>query len=131
MDPHAQTDRHIADAKAQLTARIEELGRRFHQVKQKLDLPAHIEAHPLIAVGGAFVLGALLGMRRKDRRRPDGTVERGMGGAILAVLGAIGLRLSKEVAARYVSDAAKSWLAQRDSDRAASHDPSVESFLGH
>jgi hypothetical protein len=136
MDTHAHSDRRLAAAKADLVARLDELQRRLRDAKHRLDIGAWITAHPLISVGGAFALGAVLGMGRRDRGEPDGSTRHRLSSTVVAALGAIGLRLAKDFAARYLTDAAKSWLDQHDreptaTERAMSRDPNVESFVKH
>jgi hypothetical protein len=61
-ETHAnQEDEEIARAKESLMARMEELNRRFQSAKHKLDLEAHIAAHPIASVGVALAAGLLLG----------------------------------------------------------------------
>ena len=107
---------HLDEARASLIARIEELGRRFHVAREKLDLPAHIAAHPLASVGAAFVLGALLGLRRRRPRTTasEPTVERSLAGAIAAGVGAFALRLAKEIALKQVAESARGWWSTRE-----------------
>jgi ElaB/YqjD/DUF883 family membrane-anchored ribosome-binding protein len=85
------TDRRIEEAKASLVERLDELARRLREARRKVDVPAHIAAHPFIAVGAAFALGALLGSRRKRVRHPV-AAERGIGGALVAALRALAMK---------------------------------------
>ena len=63
-----EDDRRVEQAKESLMARVDELGRRFKEAREKLDIKSHIEAHPLIAVGAALALGALIGIPGGGRR---------------------------------------------------------------
>jgi hypothetical protein len=111
-----ESDREIEDAKASLMARVEELGRRIQDARHKLDVPAHIAAHPKLAVGVAFALGALFGLagggkpRAREDNLPGQREQRGMGGLVTAVLGALIMRVMKDFALGQVSTAAKEWL---------------------
>lgn len=125
----ATVDTHRLDeARASLIARIEELGRRMHAVRARLDISAHIAAHPLAAVGAAAAVGALLGLRRRAARRSD-AVERSFAGAVVAGVGALALRVAKEIAFKEVADAARGWWSSREA--AASHDPQMEMYFEH
>lgn len=126
------SDRDLEDAKASLMAHVEELGRRFKEARDRLDLPSHIAAHPLLATGAALALGALLGMRRSIRVEPEGEARRTVAGALFAGLGAVALRFAKDFATREAADVAKRWWDQRQStEYESSRDPSVEAFLRH
>jgi len=132
------TDRHIREAKDSLIAHAEEIGRRYKDVREKLDIPAHITAHPLLAAGAAFALGALLGMGGRMRVEPDGTVKRGLGGAMFAALGAVAIRFAKDFAVREAAGVAKTWWHNyvggdpgASTEHATSREPSVASFLRH
>jgi hypothetical protein len=136
-------ERHIEEAKASLLARMEELGRRMQEAREKLDLRAHIAAHPLPAIGIAFAAGLVLGFGRKGSaaRLPiDEAPGRSIGAATVAMIGTLVFRLLKDIALRQAAGAAKTWWDQRQaamgsdvapSERSASHDPNVESFLRH
>lgn len=96
---------------------------------------AAITAHPLPAVGAAFALGAIAGLARKAMK---GDGERSIGGMVVAGIGAVALRLAKSYAFSRLGDAAKSWLvdeyrgtAPSDTERAASREPAIESFVRH
>jgi hypothetical protein len=51
--PHP--DRRVEDAKASLMARVEELARRFKDARDKFDVRAHIETHPLVPATESFL----------------------------------------------------------------------------
>ena len=118
MEPRTDPDRHIEDARASLVAHLGELGRRFRAARAQLDMPAHIAAHPLAAVGAAFALGALLGFR--GGRPRDGGEPRSLGRAALAGLVALGVRAGKDIAMRRLAEAAQAWWTQRQELQASS-----------
>ena len=109
-------DRRVEDAKASLVARLEELGRRIRAARVQLDIPARIAAHPLVAVGVAFALGAVLGGIGRRTRVPDAEVKRGLGGAIVAALGAFAVGALKDFAMHQVSGAASQWFERGTED---------------
>jgi hypothetical protein len=135
MEPRTDPDRLIEDARASLVEHLGELGRRFRAARERLDIPAHIVAHPLPAVGAAFAIGALLGMRGGGRRARKEAGQAGLGSAVMAAVGALAVRLVKELAMRGAAQAAKGWWEQRQgvspSERRASYQPSMEPFLRH
>lgn len=138
MEPRTDPDRLIEDARASLVEHLGELGRRFRSARARLDLPAQIAAHPLASVGGALALGALLGFRAGRKPKPvDGDIAKaGVGSAVLAALGALGVRLVKELAMRGATEAARSWWEGRArevpmSEVRTSYDPTIEPFLEH
>ena len=119
----------LDEARASLIARIEELGRRLHDVRERLDIAAYITAHPLASVGAAAAVGALLGLRRRRKPRAEAVVERGFAGAVVAGIGALALRVAKEIAFKEVADVARGWWSSREA--AASHDPQMEMYFEH
>jgi len=130
-DPDPERAR-IDEVRAHLIERIEELGRRFHAARAKLDLRAHIVAHPLASVGAAFAVGALLGLSGRAPRpaaaaATDAAVKRGIGGVIAAGVGAFALRLAKEIALKQVAESARGWWSAREA--AASREPAMETFF--
>lgn len=131
MQPRTDPERQIEQARASLMAHLGELRRRFKSTREQLDVRARIAAHPLPAVGVAFALGALLGMRGGGKRREAG--EAGLGRLVLAALGALGVRLAKELATRRAADAARAWWERRQqaasSEFRTSYEPGVEPFL--
>ena len=129
-----EDDRRVEQAKESLMARVDELGRRFKEAREKLDIKSHIEAHPLIAVGAALALGALIGIPGGGRRSTPAAddVERGVGAVIAAGLAGIAIRVAKDFAIRHLAGVAKDWWdKQGESEVTASRDPSVEAFLRH
>jgi hypothetical protein len=136
MEPRSDPERQIEEARAHLVAHLSELNRRFRAARAQLDLPAHIAAHPLAAVGAAFAVGALLGLRRSSKRRKGQDAEGGLGKAVAAGIAALGLRLAKELVMRGATEAARGWWQGRQgavsaSEVRASYRPSVEPFLEH
>jgi hypothetical protein len=128
-------DRRVEQARESLLARVEELGRRLQDAKDKLDIPAHIAAHPRAAVGIAFAAGLLLGFpgKRTKSKTPDkAEVKSGFIGASMAMLGSLAFALAKNVAFHHLSGEAKSWWDKRYGMEAdASRTRDVESFLEH
>jgi hypothetical protein len=118
----------LDEARASLIARIEELGRRLHEARERLDIAAYITAHPLASVGAAAAVGALLGLRRR-KPRAGHVVERSFAGAVAAGVGALALRVAKEIAFKEVADVARGWWSSREA--AASHDPQMEMYFEH
>jgi hypothetical protein len=121
-DPERDPERYIEEARRSLLEHLSELGRRFKSARGKFDLPAHIAAHPLAATGAAFALGALRGGRGREREREleygevrEHRDERGPSrtGLLLAGVGALAIRLVKEIAMREASDAVLRWWDQR------------------
>lgn len=128
-------DRRVEEARESLLARVEELGRRLQGAKEKLDIPAHISAHPRLAVGIAFLAGALLGFpgKRSKSSMPDkAEVKSGLVGAAMATLGSLAFALAKNVAFHHLSGQAKNWWDRKYAMEAdASRTRDVESFLEH
>ena len=125
------TDHQIDEARDRLVAHIEELGRRFHDIKEKLDLRAQIVAHPRIAVGIALAAGALLALPR-HRKVAEAEAKRSIGGAAAAMLGSLALGLIKNVALHQLSGSAKAWWDEHDlREGAASREDDMEAFLEH
>lgn len=132
MASRTDPDRQIEHARESLMAHLAELHRRFRAARTRLDVSTKIAAHPLGAVGTAFALGALLGLRR-GRRHQGGEVESKL--PITALLGALAVRLAKELAMRGLTGAVREWWEGRQESPAsevrASYDPSLEPFLEH
>jgi hypothetical protein len=124
------SEQQIDDARESLVAHIEELGRRFRDVKDKLDIRAHISAHPRAAAAIAFGAGALLAFPRR-RAKPDAAaVKSGMFGAAMTMLGSLAFTLAKNVAMQHLSGSAKAWWDEH-MERDASRSQDMESFLEH
>ncbi len=122
-------DERAERAKDSLTERIDELSRRFRGAKNMMNVEAQIVEHPWPAVGVALALGALAGMAGSGQNTP--APERSLGGAVIAGVGAVALRLLKSYAFSKLADAAKGWADERGdtSQKIASRDPSVEAFF--
>lgn len=131
----AEDERKVERAKESLMARVDELGRRIKDARDKFDIKAHIAAHPLIAVGAAFALGALVGIPGGSRRSsagPDDQVRRSVGAVVATGIAGIAIRIAKDFAVRQLAGVAKNWWEnQGTSEVTASRDPSVEAFLRH
>lgn len=128
-------DRQVADARASLRAHVEELGRRVQDMKGKLDIGAHIAAHPRLAVGIAFAAGALLALPKKGGKPKEADkaeVKGGLAGAIVAALGTLAFTLVKNVAMHQLSGMASDWWDRRQAMEAnVSRESDIESFLEH
>ena len=138
MQPRTDPDRLIEDARASLVAHLGELGRRFRTARARLDVPAQIAARPLASVGAAFALGALLGLRGGRKHAAPEAEESGLPRAIATLLGALAVRLVKEVAMYGATEAARGWWQGREargapsmSEVRTSYDASIEPFLEH
>lgn len=111
-----ETDRHIEEAKASMTARMEEIGRRLADVRHKVDIKAHIAAHPLPAAGIAFVVGMALGFvpgKKKQVEIEKEDVQRSVGGIIGGMIMTLALRIAKDMLLRRVSSSAQTWWDER------------------
>jgi hypothetical protein len=140
MQPRFDPERQIEEARAALVAHLSELRHRLAVARARVDLPAKIAAHPLASVGAAFALGALLGMRGGGRRRVGRVGEAGEAGEhrvarlVFATLGALAVRLGKELALREATEAAHGWWERRQaasSEDRTSHERGGESLLRH
>jgi hypothetical protein len=126
-------DRRVDEARESLRAHAEELGRRFGDAKEMLDIPAKIAAHPRLAVGVALAAGVLLGFPGKRARTaiPGGDgAKTGLMGAAMATLGTLAFQLAKSVAFHHFSGQAKAWW-DRQNSVTTSHTSEPESFLAH
>ncbi|MDQ3365107.1 MAG: hypothetical protein M3680_06740 [Myxococcota bacterium] len=133
-------DRLVEEAKASMFARMEEIGRRVSDARHKLDIKAHIAAHPRAAFGIALGVGLLLGIPGGGKKRSDITVDtetakNGLMGALVAMLGSLAFKLIKDVAMHQVSGAAKDWWDHREDGAAASEGQSstrtTDPFVRH
>jgi hypothetical protein len=131
----ATIEHQVDEARASLRAHVEELGRRIQDAKQKLDIKAHIAAHPRVAVGIAFAVGALLALPKKGGKPKEANkaeVRGGLAGAIVAAAGTLAFTLLKNVAMHQLSGMASDWWdRQREMERGVSREPDIESFLEH
>ena len=141
METTQDPDRRVEEARESLLAHAQELGRRIQAAKDKLDIKAHIAAHPMLAVGIAFAAGALLGFPGKGSHAKSkdsnavptkGEVKSGLLGAAMATLGSLAFQLAKSVAFHQLSGQAKTWWdANYGMQAEASRTRDVESFLEH
>lgn len=136
METIEDPDRRVEEARESLLARVEELGRRIQEAKDKIDIRAHIAANPRVAVGIAFALGALLGLPGKRARTSapstKAEVKSGLLGAAVATIGSLAFALAKSVAFHQLSSEAKNWWDRKYGVEAgASRTRDVESFLEH
>ena len=97
-------DRKLSQARARLFARLDELGRRVTKARDSVDVARMIREHPLVAVGLAFSVGMIAGVRRGQGR---------IGGQVFALV--TGLAVS---AAR---SAVTDWLLERVRATSADH----------
>jgi len=118
MEPRFDPERQIEEARASLVAHLSELRERLAATRARVDLPAKIAAHPLASVGAAFALGALLGLRSGARRRERHPGERRIARLVVTALGALAVRIGKELALRGVAEAAHAWWEHRHAEEA-------------
>jgi len=112
MEPRFDPEQQIEEARASLVAHLSELRHRLAAARARVDLPAKIAAHPLASVGAAFALGALLGLRGGGGRR-GGPGEHRFARLAFAALGALAVRVGKELALRGAAEAAHAWWERR------------------
>jgi hypothetical protein len=111
-DPTVQeADQRAERAKASLLSRVELLKHKFTDARHKLDLPAQITEHPLPAIGVAFALGMLVGLRRSPAAAIGASG--GIRHAAVAALTAFGLRLVRNVALGQLAEIAKQWWSEQ------------------
>jgi hypothetical protein len=120
------------ELKSSVTSKMDELRSRLSGVNREM-IEAQIVAHPWPAVGGALALGVLVALAGHRPKAPEQEAKRTLGGAAVAAIGAVAVRLLKSYAISQLGDAAKGWLGAHENprERAASKDPAVESFLEH
>ncbi|MBA3817481.1 MAG: hypothetical protein H0X17_01190 [Deltaproteobacteria bacterium] len=111
-------DRLVEEAKASMFARMEEIGRRVSDARHKLDIKAHIAAHPRAAFGIALGVGVLLGIPGGGKQRSaipadQNDAKNGLIGALVATLGTLAFKMIKDVAMHQVAGAAKGWWDHR------------------
>jgi hypothetical protein len=112
----AEADRRVERAKASLRARLATLEHRLGDVRDRLDVAEHIRRHPLPAVAIALAVGALAGGRGASSGSAA-AAERSLGATAMAAIGAIGLRIVREIAISQLSRAARQWAeAPRQAD---------------
>jgi hypothetical protein len=129
VDPSVQeADLRSARAKESLLARVEQLKDRFTEAKHRFNPQEQIVRHPIPAVGLAFALGVIIGLR--GRRSADDT-RSSLTGAALAGLATVALRVVREAAMAQLGRAAHDWWAAReeaegDNPRTVDVDPRLE-----
>ena len=143
METDIETDRRVEQANESLMEHAEELGKRIKEAREKLNIPAKIGEHPLVAVGAALALGAFLGLlsggprprvivRPKQKLEAEPEVKRGLITAASAMLGTLVVQFAKDFAVRQLVNRASTWMDRDDSPEArASHVPETESFFKH
>ncbi|HEY6177269.1 MAG TPA: hypothetical protein VIX73_22585 [Kofleriaceae bacterium] len=119
-----EADRRAERARASLRARFATLEQRLDDVRTRIDVPEQIRRHPLPAIGIAFALGALAGHR--GARVASQVTERSFGGAVLAALGAIGLRIAREVAVMQLGRAARRWIDDHEGRSPGALDATIQ-----
>lgn len=109
----------------------------FNVDELKTKIEARMTEHPWQTIGIAVATGAMLGLLTGGRRAAPAP-RRGIGGALVAALGAIAMRMLRDAALGQVTGYAREWLGKQDDLRGtatredlASHDPSIEPFLEH
>jgi hypothetical protein len=115
----AEADRRVERAKASLRARFGHLERRLGDVRDRVDVPAQIRRHPWPAVGIALAVGALAGRRRESSASmalaaaplASGIAAggRSLSRVALGALGALGLRVARELVIIQLSRVARRW----------------------
>lgn len=129
-----EAEQRVERAKASLLARLELLKQKLTDAKGKVDLKAQIENHPLPAVGIAFAIGVLAGLRRTSASA-TGTTAHPLASAAVAGLAALGLRLVRELALGQLTNIARHWWNEREGisphEAGASRMADVEPFLEH
>jgi hypothetical protein len=90
---------------------------RFDAVKDKLgqvgrklkriEVRESIVAHPFVAIGIGAAVGAALGLIRPMPKKSR------VGGAVMAALSAIGLKVIREAAMQHLGGMAKDWLHEK------------------
>ncbi|HEY0483838.1 MAG TPA: hypothetical protein VGD37_40240 [Kofleriaceae bacterium] len=112
-DPYLADAGHEAErAEELLRARVEELKRKFDDVRARIDLSGEIHRHPWPAVGIAFAVGALAGVIRSGAR--TAAQPRSFTRVALGAVGALGLHVVRELAVGQLGRVAKSWLLDQD-----------------
>jgi hypothetical protein len=129
-----EAEQRVERAKASLLARLELLKQKLTDVRDKVDLKAQIEKYPLPAVGIAFALGVLAGLRRTRAAATDRSAHP-VASTAIAGLAAVGLRLLRELALSQLGGIAKQWWTERDAvsprEERGSHVRDIEPFLEH
>lgn len=108
----ALADERVERAKASLSSRIDELGRRYKSAKNMGNIAERITKHPWPAVGVALALGAFAGLA-SHLGKPGENGEHKFRHTVIAGAGALLLRLAKSYAMGELGDTAKSWIDER------------------
>jgi hypothetical protein len=123
-----EADRRVERAKASLLSRVELLKHKIAGAKERFDLPAQIARYPLPAVGVAFALGVAAGLRRGSVAMTVPTAlepsARPWRDAALSALGALGLRLIRDIALVKLSQVARQWWVEHEQHSAATGETS-------
>jgi hypothetical protein len=137
VDPTVQeADQRAARAKQSLLARMEMLKQRFTDAKHRFSPQEQIARYPIHAVGAAFALGVIAGLARK-RPALAGEAGRSLGGAAVAGLAAVALRVVREAALTQLAHAAQNWWSAQERESAGApgsrgaRASDVEPFLKH
>jgi len=88
----------------------EKLGQVGRKLK-RIEVRESIVAHPFAAVGIGAAVGAVVGLVRPMPMRSR------VGGAVMAALSAIGLKVIREAALRQLGSMAKDWLQNRQGEQ--------------
>jgi Flp pilus assembly protein TadB len=130
-----EADRRAERAKASLLSRVELLKHRLTDAKHRLDPQTQIAKHPLPAVGIAFALGVVAALGRTRSATSGDAARHSLGGAALAGLAALGLRIVRELAMAQVGHVAKQWWTEHEgvspAEPPGSRLADAEPFLEH
>jgi len=137
VDPSVQeADERVSRAKQSLLARMEMLKQRYQDARHRFSPQEQIARYPVQAVGAAFALGVIAGLRR-GRSAAAGEARSSLGGAVLAGLAAVALRVVREAALTQLAHAAQNWWSAQERPSAqapgaqGSRMSNVEPFLEH
>ena len=119
-----QQDIKVEQAKASIVERIDELSRRARELRHKLEVQRYIVQYPWIATGGAFAVGALLGLLGGGGKKKDDSSAKKS--AIGAAIGALVTAAVKELVMSQLKHTAKTWI-----DGGAHEQPAGDSFVEH
>jgi hypothetical protein len=81
-----------------------------------------ITDHPLITIGGAFAVGALIGLLRPRAEKK---------GLLRGLVGGIAMALIREAVLDRVSNYANGWIDMKSREEAASRQQETEAFVEH
>jgi hypothetical protein len=138
VDPSVQeADQRATRAKQSLLARMEMLKQRYADAKHRFSPQEQIARYPIQAVGAAFALGVIAGLRRGGSRAVAGEARSSIAGAALAGLAAVALRVVREAALTQLAHAAQNWWSEQEGQSARApgapgpRTSNVEPFLEH